>query len=109
MTVRRPMPQRRRSETFKIRHGGQNAAYHITAGYYHPHGEIGEVFISTNSVGSALDAMARDLAILMSLALQHGCSMRTMRAALTREADGTPSTIAGAVADLISKDGLDHA
>ena len=56
-------------------------------------------FISTNQVGTQLDALARDVAVLMSLALQHGCAIETIRHALTREAEGAPSTIAGAVAD----------
>jgi hypothetical protein len=98
---RRALPQRRRSETFKIRHGDQRAAYHVTLGYYDS-GELGEVFISTNQVGTAMDAMARDLAVLMSLALQHGCALATMRDALTRESDGSPSTIAGAVTDRLA-------
>jgi hypothetical protein len=99
--MRNALPQRRRSDTFKFRFGGQNAAYHITVGYF-PDGKLGEVFISTNKIGSMSDALGRDIAILMSLALQHGCAMETMRDALTREGDGTPSTIAGAVADLLA-------
>ena len=60
------------------------------------------MFISTNKIGTAQDALARDIAILMSLALQHGCTLETIRDALTREADGAPSTIAGAVADKLT-------
>jgi hypothetical protein len=99
--MREPLPQRRQSDTFKFRFGGQNAAYHLTIGYY-PDGKLGEVFISTNKIGSQSDALARDIAILMSLALQHGCAMETMRDALTREANGEPSTIAGSVADILA-------
>jgi hypothetical protein len=98
MSDRKRLPFRRRSETIKIRHGGQRAAYHITCGYY-AGGELGEVFIATNSAGSEVDALARDIAILFSLALQHGCPIETISGALTREHDGRPSTIAGAVAD----------
>jgi hypothetical protein len=102
MTQRNALPARRQSETFKLRHGDQRSAYHITLGFYADH-TLGEVFISTNSVGTAIDAMARDIAVLMSLGLQHGCSVETMRDALTREHDGSPSTIAGAVADKLAK------
>jgi len=102
MSIGREMlPLRRQCATFKIRFGGQNSAYHITLGLYDD-GRLGEVFISTNKIGSAADALARDIAILMSLAMQHGCAMQTMRDALTRNADGSPSTIAGAVADRIT-------
>jgi hypothetical protein len=99
--MRETLPQRRRSDTFKIRFGNQNAAYHITVGYY-PDGKMGEVFLSTNKSGSMMEALARDIAILMSLALQHGCAMETMRDALTREGNGDASTIAGAVADILA-------
>ena len=101
MNVRSTLPQRRYSETFKFRFGGQNSAYHITVGYFDD-GTMGEVFLATNKIGSAAEAIARDIAILMSLALQHGCAMETMRDALTREADGSPSTVAGATADLLA-------
>jgi hypothetical protein len=101
MTMREPLPHRRRSNTFKFRFGGQNAAYHITVGYF-PDWRMGEVFLSTNKIGSMSEALARDIAILMSLALQHGCTMETMRDALTRESDGAPSTIAGAAADILA-------
>lgn len=98
MSERARLPARRYSETFKLHHGNQNAAYHVTLGYY-PDRTLGEIFISTNKIGSSQDALARDIAVLMSLALQHGCTIATMRLALTREQDGSPSTIAGAVAD----------
>lgn len=100
MSDRKRLPLRRRAETIKIRHGG--ATFHISTGHY-AGGQLGEVFISTNKVGSSIEAMARDIAVLMSLALQHGCSIETMSGALTREQDGSPSTIAGAVADKILK------
>jgi hypothetical protein len=99
---RKRMPLRRVGQTIKIRHGGSRAAYHVTCGYY-AGGQLGEVFISTNSTGSTVEAMARDIAILMSLGLQHGCSIETMSGALTREHDGSPSTIAGAVADRLAQ------
>lgn len=102
MTAREPLPARRFGETFKLRHGNQHSAYHITLGRY-ADGRLGEIFISTSKVGTAMDALARDVAVMMSLALQHGCAIETMRHALTREQDGSPSTIAGAVADAIVK------
>jgi hypothetical protein len=101
MSAREPLPMRRQADTFKFRFGGQNAAYHVTVGYY-PDRRLGEVFLSTNKSGSQMEALARDIAILMSLALQHGCAMSTMRDALTREVDGSPSTIAGATADVLA-------
>src|SRR5262245_40920122 len=98
MSERNTLPQRRYSETIKFRFGGQNAAYHLTCGYFDD-GTLGEVFLSTNKIGSSAEAIARDVAILISLSLQHHCSLETMKGALTREANGEPSSIAGAVID----------
>lgn len=100
MSDRKHMPLRRRAETIKVRHGG--ATFHISTGHY-AGGQLGEIFISTNKVGSNIEAMARDIAILMSLGLQHGCPIETISGALTREHDGSPSTIAGAVADRLAR------
>jgi hypothetical protein len=99
---REALPNRRYCETVKLRHGNGRAAYHVTIGQYDD-GRFGEIFISTNQVGTALDAMARDLAVLMSLCLQHGCAIETIKHALTREADGAASTIAAAIADKLTE------
>jgi len=45
---------------------------------------VAEVFLEGGKVGSALQAMARDAAVLASLCLQHGVPVETMRHALTR-------------------------
>lgn len=95
---REQLPTRRRAETFKLRFGNMSAAYHVTCGYY-PDGRLGELFISTNKIGSAADAVARDCAILASIALQYGAPLDVIGHALTRESDNKPSTIIGAVAD----------
>jgi len=47
------------------------------------------VFLDASKPGSAMQAMARDAAVLASLALQYGVPLETIRAALTRDdADG---------------------
>lgn len=98
--TRDTLPPRRRSDSIKFRFGGQNSAYHLTIGYF-PDGRMGEIFISTNKIGSAAEAIARDIAILISLGLQHHCTLETMAKAITREANGEPSTVAGAVLDIL--------
>lgn len=103
MTKRITLPQRRASETFEITHGGQNTAFAVTVGYY-PGEErrVGEVFISGAKAGSEIDAVARDGAVLLSIALQHGVPLQTIRGALTREGNGKPSTIIGVVVDRLA-------
>lgn len=101
MTSRNVLPNRRAGENFELRHGGQTTPFVITLGRY-PDGRVGEVFIAGSKSGSAFDAVARDGAILLSLALQHGVPLETIKHAVTREADGSASTIVGAVVDRLT-------
>jgi hypothetical protein len=65
---------------------------------------VAEVFLTSRKIGSSFEAIARDAAILMSLALQHGCPLDTIRHALTRNADGTAQSLMGRVVDRISEE-----
>jgi hypothetical protein len=95
------LPQRRYGETFELKHGGQNTPFQITLGFY-PDGTIGEVFISGAKAGSEVEAVARDGAVLLSILLQYGAPLETIKHAITRNSDGSPSTIVGAVVDMLS-------
>ena len=99
MTNRQVLPHRRASETATVRHGDR--AFDVTFGR-RPDGTVGEVFVSGPKAGSSLEAVARDGAVLLSLALQHGMPLEVMRHAITREANGEPSTIIGRVLDLLA-------
>ena len=101
---REALPQRRLCETYELQHGGKRATFHVTHGH-HPDGRVGEVFITGAKSGTEVEANVRDCAILVSLALQHGVPVQTMVAAITREGDGSPSTIIGAVLDQLAKQG----
>jgi len=94
--MRETLPQRRACETFSWRHGNQ--FYDVTIGRYGD-GRIGEVFIHGPKAGSDLEAVCRDAAVLLSIALQHGVPLDTMRHAITREQNDAPSTIIGSVID----------
>jgi hypothetical protein len=96
--VRTTLPQRRFSETTEMRLPGKQDVFAVTIGRYHD-GKIGEVFVSGAKAGSEVDAVARDGAVLLSIALQYGLPLDAFRAALTRNLDGTPSSIIGAVVD----------
>lgn len=95
---RMTLPVRRYCETFDLRHGDKRTTYQITLGRF-ADGRLGEVFISGAKAGSDLDAVARDGAVLLSLALQFGVPLEVIQHAITREQDGAPSTIIGAVVD----------
>lgn len=96
--LRHSLPQRRYGETFELRHGGQHTVFSVTVGRYHD-GAVGEVFITGAKAGSGTEAVARDGAVLLSIALQYGVPLQVLRHAVTRETDGSPSTIIGAVID----------
>lgn len=98
MTDRRALPLRRHSETFDISFGGLNRGYAVTVGFYED-GTLGEVFISGGKSGEAVEAIARDGAVLLSLALQYGAQIENMASAITRDGQGQPSSIIGAVID----------
>ena len=105
--TREILPERRPSYNFTIDFQGEK--YHVTIGRY-PDGRPGEVFVNrlftkaSAKVGTLLDGVCRDAAILVSLAMQHGVQLETMQHAITRDEDGAPSTIVGAIIDQIRKD-----
>jgi hypothetical protein len=98
MTDRRPLPMRRVCETFEISFGGLAKCHTVSVGYY-ADGAPGEVFINGGRSGEQVEAIARDGAVLLSLALQHGVALDTIGHAITRDGHGAPSSIVGAVVD----------
>lgn len=92
------LPNRRPHESMQLDFAGQE----FTLGVGRDDtGAIAEIFVGGRKAGSAIDSAARDAGILISLGLQHGVSLDTMRHASTREADGSPSSIVGAVLDAL--------
>jgi hypothetical protein len=101
MTTREQLPNRRQCESFAFRHAGH--PFTLTAGYY-PDNRIGEIFISSNRAGSQVEAVARDSAIAVSIALQFGADLQTIRAALTKNHDGSPATLLGGALDALAEE-----
>jgi len=81
--------------------GGIDRRFAITLGYY-ADDALGEVFISGGKSGQEIEAISRDSAVLLSLALKHGASLSTIAGAITRDGAGAPSSIVGAVVDRLS-------
>jgi hypothetical protein len=101
MSERRALPMRRRSETFEMDFGGLSRAHTITLGFYEDD-TIGEVFINGGKSGEVVEAIARDGAVLLSLALQYGVPLDTIKHALTRDSQDEPQSIVGAVLDQLT-------
>ena len=98
--IRRILPQRRAAETFDLRFWNQ--PFTVTVGFFDD-GTPGEVFVDSRKTGGDVDAIARDAAVLLSLGLQHGTPIETIRHAVTRNgASGAPASIIGAVVDAVA-------
>jgi hypothetical protein len=97
--VRKRLPNRRYSETFRFEAGG--LAYTATVGWF-PDGQVAELFLSNHRSNSQADTNARDAAITFSIAVQHGADVEAIRKALCRDSHGRASGPLGAALDLIA-------
>ena len=95
---REALPQRRYAEGFNLAFPRYtDKLYTVTLGC-HADGRLAEVFINAHSkIGSDGDLAARDVAILISMALQHGASVEGLAHAMTHDAAGQPEGLAGIV------------
>lgn len=102
MVERRLLPMRRHCETFELPFGGLTKGHVVTVGFYRD-GTVGEVFIAGGKSGEQVEAIARDFAVVLSMAVQHGVPLDSIRHAMTRDSQGQPSSIAGAVVDQLKE------
>ena len=101
--AREPLNGRRLTQTFDMAYtdmssGAVVGRVTVSVGHY-VDGRIGEVFVSTNKIGTMFDTSARDAAVLISVALQHGASLATLRKSLTESANGAAEGRAGQMLD----------
>ena len=106
-SARKTLPARRHSFTFSFKHvGAATQQYYATVGFYEDHQTIGELFInSSQKSGSESDINAADGAVAISLALQYGCTLETLRGAMKRNADGSASGPLGHALDILKEGG----
>jgi len=105
---REPLPERRPSETasftFATAPGAPVFAYTMTIGFYDEDmTRPGEVFLSAAKSGTDVEVNARDGAIAISIALQHGVPVDVLAHAMTRNGDGSASGPLGAALELLMK------
>jgi len=98
MTSRTRLPNRRYHETFSLKHWG--LTHKIGLGRSAA-GQIQEVFINCGRTGEQAETLARDSAILLSLALQYGIPIEAMKKSITRNVDGSPTGPIGAIIDML--------
>jgi hypothetical protein len=98
--ARERLPNRRSSTSFNFEHRGLG----FTCSYSRfPDGRIAELFITNHKVASGVDVEARDAAIILSFALQHGADISAISKALCRDPRGNPSGVIGAALDIIAR------
>jgi len=97
--TRELMPSRRSTFTFTLRR--DQIDYVASFGCF-ADGRVAEVFVTSRKIGSDVEAVCRDAAILLSLALQHGCPFEVIRHALTRNQDNSPQSLIGEVVDRVA-------
>jgi len=98
---RKPLPNRRAHETVRFTHWGLR--YIVGFGRADPDAPISEVFINCGKTGEQAMTLARDSAVLLSLALQYSVPLSAISHALTRDSDGTPSGPIGVLVDIMGK------
>jgi hypothetical protein len=66
-------------------------------------GRPAEIFLDSSKQNSALDALASDAAILISLLLQFGATVAEIGHALRRTPQGAPASLIGAAVDELAR------
>ena len=93
--MRQVLPRRRAAETFDLRFWNQ--LFTVTVGFY-PDGTPAEVFVDIAKSGADIAGIARDVGVVISLAL---VEIETLRHAVTRDARGGAASLVGAVVDAL--------
>ena len=76
------------------------ADFHVTTSNF-ANGKLAEVFVNAKKAGTDISVATRDMAVLISIANQHGASVDELRSAMTRDASGKPEGLAGKLLDSI--------
>jgi hypothetical protein len=83
--ARRRLPNRRNSESFEFSVHGLRFTATVSR---FDDGRIGELVLNNHKAGNQSDTNARDAAIILSFALQHGADIDDIRKALCRDSSG---------------------
>jgi hypothetical protein len=97
--ARERLPDRRLCESFTFELDGLR--FTASIGRFED-GRIGELFLTNHKSGNQSDTNARDAAVILSFALQHGADVSAIRRALCRDSSGRALGPVGAALDLIA-------
>ena len=97
--TRTRLANRRHSTFVSFDHEG--VPYTASASAY-PSGDLAELFLNCAKEGSSANIVARECAVILSIALQTGAPLQTIREALPKLADGKPAGPVGTALDLLT-------
>lgn len=100
MSKRERLDNRRRSENFTFELDGLKFTATVSR---FPDGRVSELFLNNHKAGNQSDTNARDAAILLSFALQHGADINAIRKSLCRDSTGRALGPVAAALDLIAE------
>lgn len=86
--TRNRLPQRRKAELVSFSHEGVSYTAHFGCD---GEGRLAELFLDAAKEGSAANTMARECAVITSIALQFGTPLNIIRDALPKLNDGSPA------------------
>lgn len=98
---RQELPTRRAHDSWRFQI--ETITYTAGVGRIEEGGAVVELWLNAGKVGSSLEALANDAAIMASLLLQYGCPIDEIRNALTRNSDKTAAGPIGVLLDQIAK------
>jgi hypothetical protein len=96
--ARERLPNRRFGESFSFEVNGLR--FTATVSHF-ADGRIGQLFLNNHKAGNQSDTNARDAAIILSFALQHGADINEIRKALCRDSQGKALGPVGAALDVL--------
>ena len=109
MSERIDLPSRRPATTFLVEHESQEYCVTVGQNWTPPtddapglldlDAEPVEVFVQAKRTSSSIEAVARDAAIIASWAMQLGAPFERMALSMSRDPQGRPLSVVGAVLD----------
>jgi hypothetical protein len=101
-TARERLHNRRASESFTFELNGLRFTATISR---FEDGRLAELFLNNHKSNSQADITGRDVAIILSFALQYGADIEVIRKAVSRDSMGRALGPIGTALDIISGDG----
>lgn len=99
--TRTRLPNRREAITLQVPHPVPGSAiyYDVSVGFNE--GKPQELFISCNKLTTAMHVSGLEIATLVSIALQHGATLKELADAMPRDDTNNPQGAAGAILDTV--------